>query len=53
MIDFNSSASVSGQLEALLDAGMHRQRAKQTPRAYLGASRLGSSCERALQYEFA
>ena len=53
MIDFNSSASVSGQLEALLDAGMQRQRAKQTPRQYLGASRLGASCERALQYEFA
>jgi hypothetical protein len=52
MIDFNSSASVSGQLEALVDAGMQRERAKQTPRAYLGASRLGASCERALQYEF-
>lgn len=53
MIDFNSSASVSGQLEALVDVGMQRNRAAQTPREYLGASRLGAACERALQYEFA
>jgi len=53
MIDFNSSASISGQLEALIDAGMQSKREVQTPRDYLGASRLGSACERALQYEFA
>jgi len=53
MIDFNSSASVSGQLTALVDAGMQRARASEPGRDYLGASRLGVACERALQYEFA
>lgn len=53
MIDFNSSASVSGQLTALVDAAMQRARASESGRDYLGASRLGVACERALQYEFA
>jgi len=53
MIDFNSSASISGQLTALIEAGMQQVRAKEVVRLYLGASRLGVSCERALQYEFA
>jgi hypothetical protein len=53
MIDFNSSASVSGQLTALVDAAMQRARASESGRDYLGASRLGVTCERALQYEFA
>ena len=53
MIDFNSSASISGQTTALVDAGMQRARASQSQREYLGGSRLGTSCERALQYEFA
>jgi hypothetical protein len=53
MIDFNSSASLSGQLTALIDAGMQRVRAAQPRRTYLGASRLGAACERALQYEVA
>jgi hypothetical protein len=53
MMDFNSSASVSGQLTELIDAGMQRSREAQPGRDYLGASRLGVACERALQYEFA
>jgi len=53
MIDFNSTASISGQTTALVDAGMQRARAGQSQREYLGGSRLGTSCERALQYEFA
>jgi len=53
MMDFNSSSSISGQITALVDAGMQRVRSAQTQREYLGASRLGASCERALQYEFA
>ncbi len=53
MIDFNSTSSLSGQVTALVDAAMQRARARQTPRSYLGGSRLGVSCERALQYEFA
>ena len=52
MMDFNSTASVSGQITALIDAGLQRARARQTVRQYLGASRLGVACERALQYEY-
>jgi len=53
MIDFNSSTSIPGQVTALVDAGLQRMRSSQSHREYLGASRLGVSCERALQYEFA
>ena len=53
MMDFNATASLSGQVTALIDAGMQRARAAQPRRTYLGASRLGAACERALQFEFA
>lgn len=53
MMDFNSSSSLSGQITALVDLGMQRLRYEEMPRDYLGASRLGVSCARALQYEFA
>ena len=52
-MDFNSSSSLSGQITALVDLGMQRLRSEEMPRDYLGASRLGVSCARALQYEFA
>ncbi|MBG1252178.1 hypothetical protein [Burkholderia pseudomallei] len=52
MLDFNSAASLSGRITALVDAAMQHTRAQQAPRQYLGASRLGVACERALQYEF-
>jgi len=52
-MDFNSSASLSGQVTALVDLGMQLARSLQGTRQYLGASRLGASCERALQYEYA
>ena len=53
MMDFNSSSSISGQISALIDVGLEMTRAKAQPRQYLGASRLGVSCERALQFEYA
>lgn len=53
MLDFNSTASLSGRLTALIDVGMQQARAGQEARRYLGASRLGVACERALQYEYA
>jgi len=53
MLDFNSTASFSGRLTALIDAAMQQARAKEEARRYLGASRLGVACERALQYEYA
>ena len=52
MMDFNSSSSVSGQISTLIDLGLQKTRAKEKSRQYLGASRLGVSCERALQYEY-
>ena len=53
MMDFNSTASLSGQISALIDSGLQQARAGQTKRLYLGASRLGVACERALQFEYA
>jgi len=52
MMDFNSSSSVSAQISTLIDMSLQKTRAKEKSRQYLGASRLGVSCERALQYEF-
>ena len=52
MIDFNSSASLSGRLQELFDQALEAERDVTPPRAYLGASRLGAACERLLQYEY-
>lgn len=52
MMDFNSTASLSGRVTALIDAGLQASRQREGRRAYLGASRLGVSCGRALQFEF-
>lgn len=52
MMDFNASASVSGQLTALIDGGLQARRQREPERHYLGASRLGVACDRALQFEF-
>ena len=53
MIDFNASASLSGRLQELVDQALQSERDATSPREYLGASRLGASCERQLQYEYA
>ena len=53
MMDFNSTSSLSGQVMALVDAGLQQGRTHEKARQYLGASRLGVSCERALQFEYA
>lgn len=53
MIDFNSSASLCGRLQELVDRALQGERDTTPPREYLGASRLGASCERQLQYEYA
>ena len=52
MLDFNHTLTFSEQLQGMVDAGMVAHRATQKRREYLGASRLGVACERALQYEF-
>lgn len=53
MLDFNSSASLSGRMEALIDQALQAERDATPMREYLGASRLGANCERQLQYEYA
>lgn len=53
MLDYNHKRSFSEEVCALIDQALDAERAGQTPRSYLGASRLGAPCERALQYEYA
>jgi len=53
MLDFNSTTTFSERFEALVDAGLQAREQQQGKRQYLGASRLGVSCERQLQYEYA
>ena len=53
MLDYNHSASFAEALNARIDAALEIENAAQAPRAYLGGSRLGVPCERALQFEYA
>jgi len=52
MLDFNSSSSFSKRVTGFIDEALAAERDEQTPRSYLGASRLGVACDRALQYEY-
>ncbi|WP_297505439.1 PD-(D/E)XK nuclease family protein [Ferrovum sp.] len=52
MLDFNHQPKFHEQLGSLIDAALVQERNQQSPRRYLGASRLGVACERALQYEY-
>ncbi len=53
MLDFNPRPSMAERINALIDAALIAEREATPPRTYLGASRLGHACERALQFEFA
>jgi len=53
MLDFNHRPSTAERINALVDAALIAERQATPPRTYLGASRLGHACERALQFEFA
>ncbi len=53
MLDYNSRPKVHERITALIDAALVHERSQQPQRTYLGASRLGGPCERALQYEYA
>lgn len=44
---------MADRINALVDATLIAEREATPPRTYLGASRLGHACERALQFEFA
>ncbi len=52
MLDFNHRPKIHEQIGALIDTALSSDRDKQPRRNYLGASRLGVACERALQYEY-
>ena len=53
MLDYNSSAGFAEGINALIDDTLSAENAAQPPRDYLGGSRLGVPCKRALQYEYA
>jgi hypothetical protein len=53
MLDFDfNHQNQTGRLVHLIDEALETQNAKQKPRNYLGGSRLGVECARALQFEF-
>ena len=52
MLDFNHKPIFSEILTELIDQALCEENTRQSARDYLGASRLGVSCNRALQYEY-
>ena len=52
MLDYNHTASLTERLNGLIDEGLVAENAARPPRTYLGGSRLGVACERALQFEY-
>lgn len=53
MLDYNHQIKFYERITTLIDQAMDAERGQQKPRQYLGASRLGVACDRALQYEYA
>ncbi|MBO1077048.1 hypothetical protein [Roseomonas marmotae] len=52
MLDFNSRSQTSAHVNTAIDAALVTANQAAPPRNYLGGSRLGHVCERALQFEF-
>jgi len=52
MLDYNHKPKPGEQITALIDAALVAENEATPPRDYLGGSRLGVACERALQFEF-
>lgn len=53
MLDYNHRPTIAERVNAGIDAALIAEHEATSPRTYLGASRLGHACERALQFEFA
>jgi hypothetical protein len=53
MIDLNHQLKFHEQVTAVVDAALQAENATREKRRYLGGSRLGVACERALQFEYA
>jgi len=52
MLDYNPRPSFADRVNAAVDRALTAEQATLPPRDYLGGSRLGHACERALQFEF-
>ena len=52
MLDFNHRPTAHEQINERINTALTIERDQQKPRHYLGPSRLGVACERALQYEY-
>jgi len=52
MLDYNRRPTCAERINAVIDEAIAAERAAVAPRTYLGGSRLGHPCERALQFEF-
>lgn len=52
MLDFNHREKFHDKLNALIDTALEAERQGAWKRDYLGGSRLGVECKRALQYEY-
>jgi hypothetical protein len=52
MLDFNHKPTSAERIIEAIDAALEARHAAQKPRNYLGASRIGADCDRALQYEY-
>jgi hypothetical protein len=53
MLDFNHSASFMESVNHLIDTALETEERASKSRSYLGGSRLGVACQRALQFEYA
>ncbi|MDN2578918.1 hypothetical protein [Aquibium sp. ELW1220] len=53
MLDYNHRPSLAEMVNAVVDHALEQGNAARPRRAYLGGSRIGHACERALQFEFA
>ncbi len=53
MLNFNHTRSFAETLNDVIDTALTSENATRPPRDYLGGSRIGHPCERALQFEFA
>ena len=53
MIDLNHQLKFHEQVTVLVDVALQAENATREKRLYLGGSRLGVACERALQFEYA
>ncbi len=52
MLDYNSTSRAADAINMAIDTALQTANAAMAPRDYLGGSRLGHACERALQFEF-